>query len=126
MRGLSAAFLVALILPLTADFKVPTVSLVGTYAFGDGLGMNISVVLKPDGRFDSEWLGCMGSYGKASGRWQLHGSQIQFVPAYERGMLKNFFRVATAMSRSGQIGFVRAQRQQDGFDEFFLKHSRDG
>lgn len=125
MRGLSAAFLLALILPLTGDFKAPTLSLVGTYAFGDGLGMNISVVLKPDGSFDSEWLGCMGSYGKASGSWQLHDSQIVFVSAYERGMLKNFFRIATAMSRSGQIGFVRAQRKEDGFDEFFLKHSSD-
>jgi hypothetical protein len=40
----------------------------GDYYQGDGLGVNVSLSLTPEGMFDFEWRGCLGVYGENQGR----------------------------------------------------------
>ncbi|MFP7723645.1 hypothetical protein [Lysobacter sp. A3-1-A15] len=81
----------------------------GTYYSGDGLGRNITVVLRPDGSFSSNWQGCLGVYGQAEGSWRLQGDQLLFHSASEQEMLAGYLRSATTVRHGGKLGFARAQ-----------------
>ncbi len=41
--------------------------LVGEYYSGDGLGMNMSLSIKADGRYSFAWDGCLGRYAQSEG-----------------------------------------------------------
>ena len=62
----------------------------GEYYRGDGLGMNITLSLKEDGKYSAEWHGCLGKYGEGAGTWSLKGKSIAFTPSVEKDMLKGY------------------------------------
>ena len=64
----------------------------GTYYRGDGLGYNVSLTLKENGKYNAEWHGCLGKYGEASGKWTVAGNRITFTPAKEEGMMKGYLQ----------------------------------
>jgi hypothetical protein len=47
--------------------KVAIAAIAGSYYYGDGLGINCSLVVEPEGRFSFNWRGCLGVYGKNEG-----------------------------------------------------------
>lgn len=52
----------------------------GKYYFGDGLGVNCSLVLEADHRFSFKWHGCMGEYDSNVGSWSLEGDVLVVKP----------------------------------------------
>ncbi|MEO7300154.1 MAG: hypothetical protein ABI042_16440 [Verrucomicrobiota bacterium] len=63
-------------------------AIAGNFYRGDGTGYNIYLTLMKDGKYTTEWHGCLGKYGEASGEWNLTDKQIIFSPAKEEGMMK--------------------------------------
>lgn len=51
----------------------------GTYYFGDGLGVNCSLVLTKD-NFTFRWTGCMGEYDKNAGPARMEGNLLVLSP----------------------------------------------
>ncbi|WP_312769680.1 hypothetical protein [Pseudoxanthomonas mexicana] len=92
-----------------ATVRTHVSELSGTYYSGDGLGRLVYITLRPDGTFASDWQGCLGVYGEATGSWQLQGDQIIFNPAAERDALAGYLRRATTIRHDGRIGFARTQ-----------------
>jgi len=62
--------------------------LVGTYQVGDGLGYNLNLALKEDGKFECRWVGCLGVYGTSSGTWTIQDAGLTLNAAQADGMLK--------------------------------------
>ena len=54
--------------------------LVGSYYFGDGLGMNCGLDLTKDHRFAFRWTGCLGTYDKNTGSWEIVGDTVTLKP----------------------------------------------
>ena len=52
----------------------------GSYYYGDGLGMNFSLVVKPEGRFSFIWRGCLGVYGKNEGGAKVVNDHLILTP----------------------------------------------
>ena len=50
------------------------------YYYGDGLGVNCSLDVKPDGRFSFMWRGCLGVYGKNEGGAKLVNNHLLLTP----------------------------------------------
>jgi hypothetical protein len=81
-------FLLASALAWAAE---PT-SAAGRWYRGDGLGENIYLNLREDGTYEATWRGCLGEYGKASGRWSRTAGEVALTPRGEEGMMKGQFR----------------------------------
>ncbi len=54
--------------------------LAGKYYFGDGLGVNCSLELRINHRFDFHWHGCEGEYDRNQGTWALDGDVMVLKP----------------------------------------------
>lgn len=54
--------------------------IVGDYYFGDGLGVNCSFTLSPQGRFTFQWQGCLGIYDKNAGSASLKDGILHLAP----------------------------------------------
>ena len=52
----------------------------GRYYQGDGLGVNLTLELKPNGTFDFSWHGCLGEYDRNFGSWELRGDKLFLQP----------------------------------------------
>jgi hypothetical protein len=52
----------------------------GSYYYGDGLGMNFSLVVKPEGRFSFIWRGCLGVYDKNEGGARVVNDHLILTP----------------------------------------------
>jgi len=121
MRPLLAIWTLALTLvgcATDATVRATASDLPGTYYSGDGLGYNVTVVLRADGTFKSDWQGCLGLYGEARGTWELLGDQIRFHSAAENEALVGYLRQATTVRHAGKLGFARAQDvERDRIDE---------
>jgi hypothetical protein len=52
----------------------------GSYYYGDGLGTNCSLVVKPKGRFSFVWRGCLGLYGKNEGGAKVVKDHLILTP----------------------------------------------
>lgn len=52
----------------------------GSYYFGDGLGVNCTLVLKPEGEFSFIWRGCCGVYDQNNGKAELKGDRLLLSP----------------------------------------------
>jgi hypothetical protein len=52
----------------------------GDYYEGDGLGVNWTLTLTEDHRFSFVWAGCLGEYGRATGRWSQVGGTLRLSP----------------------------------------------
>jgi hypothetical protein len=48
----------------------------GTYYLGDGLGVNLTLVVAPDGAFSFRLQGCLGTYARAEGRVSIHDGEL--------------------------------------------------
>ena len=72
-------------IPLPASASVDD-ELVGTYYFGDGLGVNQELVLRPDGTFSCQWTGCLGDYGSTTGTWDRDGDRFLLSVKTATGM----------------------------------------
>ncbi len=55
-------------------------AIVGDYYFGDGLGINCYLHIKPEGRFSFLWRGCLGVYGKSEGLTRLVNDHLILAP----------------------------------------------
>lgn len=56
-------------------------AIVGEYYLGDGLGVNWSLTLMPEGRFSFTWAGCLGEYGHAEGSWTETAGTVFLTPS---------------------------------------------
>jgi hypothetical protein len=52
----------------------------GSYYYGDGLGMNFTLVVKAEGRFSFMWRGCLGVYGKNEGGAKVVNNHLILKP----------------------------------------------
>lgn len=55
-------------------------NILGKYYFGDGLGVNCSLELSKTGRFKYEWTGCLGTYDKAEGTFEIQEKTVSLAP----------------------------------------------
>jgi hypothetical protein len=55
----------------------------GEYYMGDGLGVNLTLVIAPDGEFSFKWQGCMGTYDTATGHASVHDGELWLEPNTE-------------------------------------------
>lgn len=62
----------------------------GRYYLGDGLGVNCTLTLQANGRFEFKWTGCLGEYDQNAGKWTLDGDVMVLTP--ERPNKRNGFR----------------------------------
>jgi hypothetical protein len=60
--------------------KVAIEAIAGSYYYGDGLGTNCSLVVKPEGRFSFIWRGCLGLYGKNEGGAKIVHDHLILTP----------------------------------------------
>ncbi|TWU44632.1 hypothetical protein Poly51_59010 [Rubripirellula tenax] len=61
-------------------------ALVGHYYDGDGLGVNLTLNLHPDGTFQCSWTGCLGDYGSTAGKWGRIGQTVHISVSTSQGM----------------------------------------
>jgi len=52
----------------------------GDYYLGNGLGVNCSLVVKPEGRFSFIWRGCLGVYGMNQGGAKVVKGHLILTP----------------------------------------------
>jgi len=55
-------------------------AIAGNYYYGDGLGMNCYLDVKPEGRFSFLWRGCLGVYGKNEGGAKIVNDHLILTP----------------------------------------------
>ena len=55
-------------------------AVVGSYYYGDGLGVNCSLVVKPEGRFTFMWRGCLGAYCQNQGDAKIVNHHLILTP----------------------------------------------
>lgn len=58
----------------------PALNVVGSYYFGDGLGVNCVLDLKANGEFSFTWNGCLGLYDSNSGPYEWNGDVLVLRP----------------------------------------------
>lgn len=106
-----------------ATVRPVAAELPGQYYSGDGLGYNVTVTLNSDGTYISDWQGCLGTYGSASGTWHLSDDQLVFYADTEHDLLIGYLRKATTIRHHGKLGFVREEdlsdQQIDEYAVFF-------
>ncbi len=94
-----------------------TAVLAGRYYCGDGLGYNVSLVLKDGGDYTAQWNGCLGKYGEAAGKWKLVETRIVLTPSDEKDMMKGHLKTRDVLKFKGDWIFVRADDRA-----FYDKH----
>lgn len=60
-------------------------NLAGRYYYGDGLGVNRTLTIHPDGTFEYAWHGCLGLYASAQGRISVDGEGLVLEPSRQEG-----------------------------------------
>jgi hypothetical protein len=63
-----------------AQHDTTLAAVIGSYYYGDGLGMNFSLVVKPEGRFSFVWRGCLGVYGTNEGSAKVVNDHLILTP----------------------------------------------
>jgi hypothetical protein len=87
----------------------------GSYYRGDGLGYNVSLTLKENGKYTAEWHGCLGKYGEASGNWSLTKKRITFLPSKEEGNLKGYLKKLDVLKFKGDWILLPTDKEDRGF-----------
>lgn len=94
-------------------------ALAGEYYRGDGTGFNITLHLKPDGKYEAEWHGCLGKYGEASGTWSRNGSRVTFTASEEKDMMKGHLRSLDVAEFGGDWILVPTdERDREFYDRY--------
>jgi hypothetical protein len=75
--GLVAAAMIWVAAELPASAQ-PDVA--GHFYLGDGTGLNWDLSLRQNHTFSFVWRGCLGEYGKSSGRWQIDADRLHLLP----------------------------------------------
>lgn len=57
----------------------------GTYYLGDGLGINCSLTIRPEGRFSFGWRGCLGVYDQNAGGARVVAGHLILSPERPNG-----------------------------------------
>lgn len=72
----------------------------GGYYYGDGLGVNVTLVYAPESGFVFTWHGCLGLYDQNYGDVRLDGGRLRLVPRLPnypskgfQGISEDFYRV---------------------------------
>jgi len=91
----------------------------GAYYRGDGLGYNVTLVLKEDGRYEAWWDGCLGRYGTAKGNWALKSAKLILTPSEEIEMMKEHLRVLLVRKYDGRFELLPEEddRQMNSEEE---------
>ena len=90
-------------------------SVAGTYYRGDGLGYNVSLTLKENGKYTAEWHGCLGKYGDGSGKWSVTNKRITFTPSKEEGMMKGHLQSLDVLKFKGDWILVPIDKRDREF-----------
>lgn len=101
----------------TAEAPSNSKAVAGSYYRGDGTGYNIYLTLVEDGTYTAKWLGCLGEYGTASGRWALADKLIKFQPGKQTGNMKGHLKSLDVLRYKGQWIFVPSDDR-----DFYDKH----
>jgi hypothetical protein len=89
--------------------------LAGHYYRGDGTGYNIELNLKSNGTYSAEWHGCLGTYGKAAGVWNLAGTQVVFVASKETDMMRGHLKRLEVLKFQGHWILLPTKRDDREF-----------
>ncbi len=124
MRMLSpillAVFLIGCRTEQSGALPSSATSLVGSYYRGDGLGYNLYLDLRADGKYNAQWKGCLGLYGEARGTWTVIDDKVVFTPRKETGMMKDHLKELHIVQHAGQTVFV-----SDLHDDYYEKYGPD-
>jgi hypothetical protein len=60
--------------------RVSLGAIVGSYYYGNGLGTNCYLDVKPEGQFSFLWRGCLGVYGKNEGIARVENDHLILTP----------------------------------------------
>jgi hypothetical protein len=91
----------------------------GAYYRGDGLGYNVSLTLRKNGKYTAEWRGCLGKYGEASGTWRLNDKRITLSPSKEDGLMKGHLKSLDVLKFNGDWILVSTeQRDREFYDKW--------
>jgi hypothetical protein len=63
--------------------------LAGDYYSGDGLGYNLYLTIKESGRYQCSWSGCLGTYGRCSGRWSAAAMTLILTTDKSEGVFES-------------------------------------
>ena len=74
--------------------KEALAAVAGRYYLGDGLGVNCSLVIEPEGRFSFTWRGCLGLYDENKGAAKLINGKLILKPE-QPNVREGFFGTAT-------------------------------
>ncbi|RPI59451.1 MAG: hypothetical protein EHM48_08860, partial [Planctomycetaceae bacterium] len=87
--------------------------LAGEYYHGDGLGMNLSLILLSKGGYSLTWRGCQGLNGTAVGTWKFADGELFLTPTEEEGTLKEHpIRHMDVLLFKGSYIFVRDSERE--------------
>jgi hypothetical protein len=101
-----------------------TKAVAGNYYRGDGLGYNISLTLKENGKYTAEWHGCLGKYGEASGTWSLTDKRITFTPTKEENLMQGYLRSLDVLKFKGDWIFVPTEKgDRESYDKSGVSRS---
>ncbi len=97
------------------NVTVEPLRLVGDYFEGDGMGYNLHLVLKADGKFNATWNGCLGEYGRATGEWSVRKEGMKLLTRTCEGLLKDKpLNVLQIVSWRGHYLLVESGGASDG------------
>jgi hypothetical protein len=111
MKAFASCLFLCLILQ-ACTFVPKQEQLVGRWYRGDGTGYNIHLILKGNLTYSAEWTGCLGTYGKAHGKWALDKGVISFTPAEETDMMKGHLKSLEVIREAHDIVLVPPEERE--------------
>lgn len=91
--------------------------LAGQYYCGDGKGYSLDLTLAADGHYAATWRGCLGTYGKADGKWKLVTNHVIFAPDRETDMMVGHLRALEVLKFQGHWIFVPEEKRRRQYYE---------
>lgn len=81
-QKLSGMVVIAVLITISSYLpgEGPLKNVAGSYYFGDGLGVNCSLVVQAEGRFSFRWSGCLGTYDQHEGPALLKEGHLILKP----------------------------------------------
>ena len=98
-RASLLGFVMGTLFNVTAARELTLNDIAGEYYFGDGLGANCTLKIRPQGTFTFVWRGCLGTYDQNDGKAAFSDGVLHIMPEKPnvqqgfRGTPTNFFAV---------------------------------